>query len=96
MSTDALLPKRKARPKTAPVPSANLIQTDQDLGSSVKVQIRLPIDLARRLDVECAMTRRSRSQICEEILNRGLRKWRVQDLGPGSSPTPIVIETNDF
>lgn len=47
------------------------------LPTTVKLTVRLPVELVQRLGVEAAMTRRSQSAIVAAVLGPHLQRWRL-------------------
>jgi len=51
--------------------------------SKVKATIHLSIEADQRLNIHCAMMRKDRSELIEELINTHLRRYVVSDRGGG-------------
>lgn len=74
--------RRKSRPVARPTTAPR----------KVKTAVHLSPDAFKRLGVHCAMDGRTQSEVVEELIVAGLRKYRVQTLGhagEAESATPV-------
>lgn len=75
MTEAAKPPSGKARKRQAGNPES------RPAASKVKATIHLSVEADQRLNVHCAMTRKDRSEMIEELINRHLRRYVVSDRG---------------